>query len=188
MNNNSRTALVLWAIFSALFIAGIYGGYLYFSEKAAPEEEEAASVPVSQEDTAFLKVYYPVGGSLKMQERPVPRKSDPSEEALKELFKGRETQGAVAVPRDVKVNAVYKGEDGIVYADLSDEVKTNFEGSALDELMLVTAIYETLSANNPMMADAVILVEASEADSIGGHISIARPVGGGVLGRGRRAR
>lgn len=67
-------------------------------------------------------------------------------------------------------------QDGLASADFSAELITDFNGGALLESYLVTAIVNTLTE----FADiekVQILVEGEVVESIGGHILVSKPLG-----------
>jgi hypothetical protein len=72
--NLKQTSGIILLIF--LFVGGVGGGYLYFS-KVIPQEKAASEVTANStktEDLLSLKIYYPVGDQLQMEERRPPRR------------------------------------------------------------------------------------------------------------------
>jgi hypothetical protein len=81
-------------------------------------------------------------------------------------------------PYKVRLLDLYMDNEGIIYVDLGDEIKRNFSGGAIEELHLITGLYQGIKAAVPGCAALKILIEGSEAESFGGHIDISRPIGG----------
>jgi spore germination protein GerM len=164
----------LWiAAFVLLFAAGIAGGYLSFSSRHVPER------PVSEEKTSeeqagefsLLRVYFPSEGRLFMEGRKVKRADAPvSEAAIEEFLRGTPRKGKSEVPAGTRLLGLYRGADGILYVDLSDEFRRNFQGDAMTEFLLLKGLYETVISNSQGLDDVKILIEGKEIESIGGHV------------------
>lgn len=77
----------------------------------------------------------------------------------------------------VRLLDLYMDKDGIIYIDLGDELKKNFKGDASEELRLIAGLYKSLEPAVPGLTALKILLEGHEAESIGGHIDISKPIG-----------
>jgi hypothetical protein len=64
----------------------------------------------------------------------------------------------------------------MLYIDLSDEVRRNFQGDALSEYLLLNGLYESLVSNISDFQDVKILVEGRELETLGGHIYLKYPL------------
>jgi hypothetical protein len=71
---------------------------------------------------------------------------------------------------------LYKDASQVLYADLSDELRRNFQGDALDEYLLLKGIYETIISNLRDVQDVKILIEGKEAETLGGHLYLKFPL------------
>lgn len=178
---NKKYSLAI--IFILLFAAGITGGYLYFSKKflsqPSPVKGTEDTGIISQDDLFTLRVYYPVGGRLQMEERKVQRKTAQmavAEAVLGEFFKGPVNAKGSESPQDTKLLGLYKGSDGILYVDLSDEFRRNFSGDASSEFLLLKGFYESLISNVQEISDVKVLIEGREIESLGGHINLRYPL------------
>lgn len=180
---------ILSAVFVVVFAAGLAGGYAVFRGDALRErgigkadEASAEKEETSYADLTAIKVYYPFEGGLKMEARRVFRfesKNKMAEAALKEFFKGP-TGAESYVPEEAKLLGIYNGVDGMLYIDLSHEFRSNFQGDALAEFLLLRGLYETVTSNVPGIAGLKVLLEGKEVESIGGHISLPGTLGEAV--------
>ncbi|MDI6744881.1 MAG: GerMN domain-containing protein [Thermodesulfovibrionales bacterium] len=174
----------LWIpVFLVLFATGMTGGYFYFSKQfpsQAPYEKKAEErAGVVAEDMFTLRIYYPVNGRLQMEERKVQRKTPHvtvAETVISEFLKGHVNVTVSEIPRDARLIGLYKGDDGILYVDLSDEFRRNFSGDAAAEFLLLRGLYESLISNVQDLADVKILIEGREMESLGGHLYLLYPL------------
>jgi hypothetical protein len=67
------------------------------------------------------------------------------------------------------------GNDGIAYISLSEDFKRNFHGDVPDEFLLLKSLYETV-ISNVQVDNIKLLIDGKEADSIGGHFPVDRPL------------
>jgi len=177
----SKKKILWFLIFVLLFLGGIAGGFFYFSGGLGPEHVAA---PAQQEekqgdDTSFIRVYYPSEGRLIMEERRVKRQVSPSamaEEVVKEFLRGPSNMTKSAVPAGTKLLGIYPGNDGILYVDLSDEFRRNFQGDALTEFMLLKGLYDSIISNVTGVDDVKVIIEGKEMESVGGHFFALYPL------------
>ncbi len=168
-----------------LFAAGVTGGYLYFAKmipREKPPVEETAGIPANTEDIISLRIYYPVGYQLRMEERRLPRRSGEmaiAEATAQEYLKGlKGPTGAEmsAVPKDARLLGIYKGADRVLYVDLSDEIRRNFQGDVFTEYLLLKGLYESLISNVEDVQDVKVIIEGKEAETLGGHLYLLYPL------------
>lgn len=195
MQTNKRNILLLVS-FLVLFGAGIAGGYLYFSGRVV-HRQTAETAPQPEErydDFSTVRVYYPSSGSLVMEERKVARQFSVvlvAEAAVKEFLKGPSGRtnagdaGKSEVPAGSRLLGVYPGSDKMLYVNLSDEFRRNFQGDALKEFMLLKGLYESIISNVQGIEDIKIVIEGKEIESLGGHVLILYPLKGVVQGAGQ---
>lgn len=175
-----KKGLALAVLFIILFGGGITGGYLFFSKRTSVKKEEpkAVSLPAHMDDSAYVRVYYPSEGRLVMEERRVKRASEISiaEETVEEFLKGPSNMGKSDVPPGVRLLGIYRGSERIIYVDLSDEFRRNFQGDALTEFLVLKGLYESIISNIAGADDVKVLVEGREIESIGGHVQALYPL------------
>ena len=173
---------ILWSmVYALLFLGAIAGGFFYFSRHFGHKQvpEIAPRAEKQGEDASFVRVYYPSEGRLVMEERRVRRQASVSavaEEVMREFLKGPANRGASAVPSGTKLLGIYFGSDGILYVDLSDEVRRNFQGDALTEFLLLRGLYDSIISNVTGVDDVKVIVEGKEIESIGGHFFSLYPL------------
>jgi hypothetical protein len=165
-----------------LFLAGGIGGYIYFS-KVIPQEravsEGGIEPSAKTEDLFSLRIYYPAGDQLQIEERRLPRRTGLlaiAEATAEAYLKGPSQTTTAQMPKEVKVLGVYKGVDGILYVDISDELRRNFQGDVFAEFLLLKGLYESLVSNVEDIQDVKVLIEGKEVETIGGHLYLSSPL------------
>jgi spore germination protein GerM len=179
MNSSKK----IWIPFVALlFLAGASAGYYFFHqftlEKQTTAPAQQALVP-GPEDFFTLRLYYPENNRLQLIERKVAgrtRQRAIADAVIEEFFKGPGNGSVSAVPREVRLLGLYKDSSQILYVDLSDEIRRNFQGDALAEYLLLKGLYESLISNLQDVQDVKILIDGKEAESLGGHFYLKYPL------------
>ncbi|GAB4418856.1 MAG: hypothetical protein OHK0032_14800 [Thermodesulfovibrionales bacterium] len=174
-----RGKLLLVLLFIFLLGGGIAGGYLYFSKRFTQTVETAPQVEEQAGDFSFVRVYYPSEGRLVMEERRVRRQTSIvsiAEASVSEFLKGPLHKEKSDVPSGAKLLGVYYGSDGVLYVNLSDEFRRNFQGDAMAEFMVLKGLYETVISNVPGIGDVKVIIEGKEIESLAGHIYTLYPL------------
>jgi spore germination protein GerM len=180
MDNKKTVGILLLVV---LFLAGVAGGYIYFS-KVIPREnssitEGGAGTSSRTEDMFSLRIYYPAGNELKIEERKIPRSNAQTAIAaatVEEYLKGPAGSAISYMPGDTKLVGLYRGADRILYVDLSDEFRRNFQGDVFAEFLLLKGLYESLVSNVEDVQDVKILIEGKEVETLGGHLYLLYPL------------
>ena len=182
MGNNitNITLLVL------LLLGSATTGYFYLSEvfsKKRPAAEETVGISTKTaktEDFFSLRIYYPVDNRLQMEERRLPRRTRQiaiAEATIKEFLKGPvATAVPNIIPRDSRLLGLYRGTDGVLYVDLSDEFRRNLQCDATTEFLILKGLYKSLVSNVQDMQDVKILIEGKEIETLGGHFYLSYPL------------
>jgi len=176
--NTKKLSIIV--VLVLLFLGGLAGGYWYFSRaphKQVPEERVASLPPV--EDLFTLKIYYPVGNQLQIEERRLQRRTTRTaiaEAVVEEFLKGPAGIKASDMPKDTHLLGIYLDENKMLYVDLSDELRRNFQGDALTEFLFLKGLYESLSANLGEIEDVKVLIEGRERETLGGHLYLSYPL------------
>lgn len=172
-----------------LCIVGAGGSYLIFSGYFHSEKPTAAPVAImpaggaQEEDVFNLRMFYPVGNRIEMVEKELPRRTKESaitEAVIEEYFKGPGDGQSSCIPQNVKLLGLYRGPDQILYVDLSDELRRNFQGDALQEYLLLRGLYESLISNLQDISDIKVLVDGKEIETLGGHVYLKYTLKGAV--------
>ena len=170
------------ALLILLFLVGVTGGYFYFSkmiQKDKPGSERTIDGQAKTEDVFLLRIYYPVANQLQVEERKLPRRTGQMAIAavtVEEYLKGPAGAAETNIPKDVKLLGLYKGADRILYVDLSDECRRNFQGDALTEFFFLKGLYESIISNVEDVQDVKVLIEGKEAETLGGHVYLLYPL------------
>ena len=174
MNIRKLSGVILLIL---IFIGGAAGGYLYFS-KIFTRERHVEEI-VSTEEFFSLRIYYPVEGRLRIEDRRLPKRTAKlaiAEAAIEEYLKGPAGTAVSNIPKDVRLLGLYKDTGGMLYVDLSDEFRRNFQGDALMEFLLLKGLYESLISNIPDIQDIKVLIEGKEIETLGGHLYLLHPL------------
>lgn len=174
--------LIGLVVFVSLVIGAVTGGYLYFSigifdEKTAAQRGTYDPAPFSE--TFILKIYYPINARLQVEERKVsglPTDSAIAEATVQEYLKGPSDPVLSFMPRHAQLNGIYKGTDGILYVDISDEFRRNFQGDVIAEFLLLKGLYKSLISNVGHTIDVKVLIDGKEIESLGGHLPLLYPL------------
>ena len=165
------------------------GGKERGHQAAAPAEPEAAAAPASTEEPAAplakstVTLYFPSASADKLttETREVVetvRPADRGTQVLAELLEGPREKGALAaVPDGTTLRKLWVRDDGIAFADFSDELASGMSGGSADEILAVYSIVDSLTANVPEIRRVGILVAGRERETLGGHLDLRRPLG-----------
>lgn len=172
MNNRK-----LWILFAILFFIGVSVGSFFFFRKFTLIEKQTAnmsiqSLSLESEDYHTLRMYYPVNNRIQMIEKRLPKRTRQisiAEAVIEEFFKGPGNGNLTYIPQNVKLLGLYKDPDQILYIDLSDEFRRNFQGDAISEYLILKGIYDSLVSNLQDFQDFKILLEGKETETFGGH-------------------
>ncbi|HBG09167.1 MAG: GerMN domain-containing protein [Limnochordia bacterium] len=143
-------------------------------------QQTAAPQSQAEPEQDFVTIYLVKSEPTEFHLVPVQRRTGgPASPAaaLQALINGPLTDEELfsSVPQSVRLLGLTV-QDGLASADFSAELITDFNGGALLESYLVTAIVNTLTE----FADiekVQILVEGEVVESIGGHILVSKPLG-----------
>ncbi|MEO8077903.1 MAG: GerMN domain-containing protein [Acidobacteriota bacterium] len=178
------------AVIAALIVGALAGVWLAFTSVsrwwwrggAAPAAQTpaAAAAPTGERKIKATLYYVSEDGlSLVGVEREVPF-GDPIVEQARRLVEAQLAPApaplASAIPEGTTLRALFLGDRGDAFVDLSPEVTTRHSGGALDELFTVYAIVDTLTVNLPAITRVQILVNGKEADTLAGHVDIRGPL------------
>jgi hypothetical protein len=172
-------ALVIFAL-AAVWIVFITAPRWSGRGTAAPAPPAAsAAVTTGRKIKATLYYISEDGMSLVPVEREVPF-GDPIVEQARRLveaqFGAPPSPLASAVPAGTTLRALFIGERGEAFVDVSGEISKNHPGGALEELFTVYAIVDALTVNLPAITRVQILIDGKEADTVAGHVDIRHPL------------
>jgi hypothetical protein len=81
-----------------------------------------------------------------------------------------------SIPPGTSLRALFIGERGEAFVDLSADVRSKHPGGALDELFTTYAIVNALTVNLPAITRVQILIDGKEADTLAGHVDLRHPL------------
>lgn len=177
---NKKKLLII--LLGLLFIGSLAGGYLYFlniSSRDMPVPEDGVEALPQAEDIISLKIYYPVGNRLHIEEKRVQGRTTQTaiaQSVIEEFFKGPVGLQISELPKDVKLLGIYRDAERILYVDLSEEFRRNFQGDVLSEYLILKGIYESLTSNLDDVEDVKVLIEGREIETLGGHFYLSYPL------------
>lgn len=175
------------ATIAALIVAAFAGVWVFVSHRSPGPvtttpggSSEAASVTAAQPKIKATLYYVSEDGlSLPGVQREVPF-GDPIVEQARRIVEAQLAEApppyASPIPRGTKLRALYVGDRGDAFVDLSSDVRTAHIGGALDELFTIYAIVNALTVNLPAITRVQILVEGKEVDTLAGHVDLRRPL------------
>jgi spore germination protein GerM len=79
------------------------------------------------------------------------------------------------LPEGVACRAFYLADKGTAYVDFSSDIREKHPGGSEAELLAIYSIVNSLVLNVDEVKKVKILVEGSEADTLGGHIDLRFP-------------
>jgi len=172
MNSNKLWITLIVLLFLAVAAGSYFFMHKYTESEKQPVSTAAQSPEMEPADISILRIYQPRNNGIEMTERKIPKRISNiaiAEAVIEEFFKSTAASGVSAIPQNVKLLGLYKDEAQILYIDLSDEARRNFQGDAMAEYLLLKAIYESLVSNVLDFQDCRILIEGKEIETLGGH-------------------
>jgi hypothetical protein len=174
-NNRGKTNNRLYiTVLAAAFLVSMGGSYFYFEQMFAFESSFIEDIEsMNGRDKSFTAN----AGSSRLYET----NHDSAGKGI--LRKDTLLVSAETIIREyflvykVRLLDLYMDKKGIIYIDIGDELKRNFKGDALEELSLIAGLYKKIRSTVPDFKALKILIEGREAESLGGHIDISKPIG-----------
>lgn len=167
-----RVILILVVIVIAAAAYWVVWGRL---KEPSPLEEAAET-----ERVRTVTIYFGSndGSSLVAEYRTIPSSGktlDNLRNLVEGLIGGPREGGVATIPASVRLRGVFIHEKTAVI-DFSRELVDDFSGGTTEEYMLISSLVQTICANFSQVEAVRILVEGSEIDSLGGHLSLSRPL------------
>jgi len=81
-----------------------------------------------------------------------------------------------AIPEGTRLRAIYIGNAGEAYVDLTRDVSSAHTGGALAEALTVYSIVNAVTTNLPAVRAVQLLVDGREVDTLAGHVDLRRPL------------
>ena len=161
--------------------------------RGEPSREAGAQVPPAAASAEPVPVF--TGGANQVQVTlffvsadgeslaPEPRRifrtatvNDRARQALQALFEGSQSGLLPSVPPGTLLRELYLARDGTAYVDMGSEFKRAIEVGSSDAVYAVYGIVNTLAYNFPDILKVKILIDGDEAEDVGGHLDLSRPI------------
>jgi len=188
----TRAGAAACVVFAAALLPGCGGGKTPPAAEpvpASPPSTGAVDAPgdAGPTATASVTLYFPAAGNdgLAVETREIvdtKRPADRGAQIVAALLAGPKTEGALpAVPPGTTLRQLWVREDGIAYADFSEELAAGTTGGSAEEIRTVYAIIDSLTANVPAIRRVGILVAGRERETFG-HLDLRRPLPPDLMG------
>ncbi|MEI6157033.1 MAG: GerMN domain-containing protein [Atribacterota bacterium] len=167
----------------AAFFAVVYAGEYFipgFRGRFIPTPSvsgEISPVPTIElgENEVLLYFSNEEFTALVAEKRPLNKTDHLLEDVVQELIKGPTSPSLYnPLPRETRLNGVFT-EGGVVYVDLSKEMKTGQSGGTSQELLSIFCIVDSLTAI-PDVTRVKILIDGKEETTLCGHIDLSEPL------------
>lgn len=173
-----RAVLVLIVIALGLAASAVW----YFRARETKPALETGDV-VMPRGTRAIELYFPNarGYELALETREVVEESVEGETlvrtVLAELLRGPDDPGSRAVfPEGVTLAHVFRDPGGGLYLDFSSELKSGFRGGSSAEMLLVSSLMRTLSANLPEVNRVTLTAAGQPITTLSGHVRLDGPL------------
>jgi hypothetical protein len=173
-----RTVLIALGVLVIGSVAGWFIAKHYLIPDiaiTAPKQEQTPPPPYTWEgETVTVKVAYPSAEGISYEERKI--RPDSVRIKMAETILEEYLRGLPGNLRDTKLLGLYQDSNGVVYVDLSEDIRKNFSGDARYEINLLRSLVETITLNLEGVQDVRLLIEDKEVDTVGGHFQILYPL------------
>jgi hypothetical protein len=176
------------AIGAAIVVAAVAGVWLIFftgtrgSGAGAPAGTAASSAaPTGPERKIKATLYYVSedGLSLPGIQREIPF-GEPIVEQARRIIEAQLADApppyVSPIPGGTSLRALFIGERGDAFVDLSGDVRAKHPGGSLDELFTTYAIVNAITVNLPAITRVQILIDGKEVDTLAGHVDLRHPL------------
>lgn len=174
---------VVVIIFAVAAAAGVYIWSLMRSpgvpQNTAVPGQPALAQPSRPDEPLMITLYFPSDGMLASGSVAVKRQPDGQSQAreiLTAVF-GDQRAAQTALLKDVRLRELYLDASGTAYVDLAPGPQKEIRASAWEELTAIYAVVNTLMQNIEEIKHVRVLLDGREAQTLAGHIDLARTFG-----------
>lgn len=180
---NRRKVLVAAIVVAAIAVVWILASSArrWTAAPALPVTASVDTVPAGPQRKITATLYYVSedGLSLLGIQREIPF-GEPIVEQARRIVEAQLAEAPApyvsAVPAGTSLRALFIGERGEAFVDLSGDVRAKHPGGALDELFTTYAIVNAITVNLPSITRVQILIDGKEADTLAGHVDLRHPL------------
>ncbi len=176
---------IIWAAAVSAVVITVLLMYVFFKpgkEQETETEKEAPAVVsyLSEKNQREVVLFFQRMGSdsLVPEYRKIMKTATVSSQAkqvLASLIEGSREGLVPVLPATVMVKELLISPEGTAYVDFSHHIRTDSAGGTCDELMMISAVNESIIRNFPEISSVRILIEGEETETITGHISLSSP-------------
>lgn len=174
----------LWVMMAIviLVVAGAAGFSIWLNmagRSASPALEQAEpppAQPVRSDEPLTVTLFVSGNGFLSTGSIAVKRQPDTQTQAREALTTALADLRAVQSPvlKELKLRGLFIDSGGTAYVDLAPLPQTGIRSSALEELLAIYAVVNTLGQNFEEIKQVRFLVDGKEAQTLAGHIDLSR--------------
>ncbi len=192
---------ILFILMGLIIVGLIISGYFLFVRKILPElsgmAEKANEMPandlpkqaqtssksfdqfIPEDEAELIRLYFvkPGKDSLSYEARKIRKTSmlQLAEKIVEGLISGPELPGLIScLPKGTKLRGVFF-DKGTFIVDLSKEFKQNQIGGAVEEILSVYAIVNSITELDPK-SKVKILINGNEVKTAGEHVDLSQPL------------
>jgi len=183
-------AILPAAACALIFLAACGGNEPQNAEPASSEAPAAEAAPSEAEqvpdftDTinqVEVTLYFlrADGEALAPEKRRVFRTAtvnDRARQAVQALIDGPEGGLLPSLPPGTRLLELFVAQDGTAYVDFGPEILLGIGTGTSDAVYAIYSIVDTLSGNFDEIQRVKILVDGDEAEDVGGHFDLSRPI------------
>jgi hypothetical protein len=141
-----------------IFFAGAFSSYIYLRSSGFTEVPSEIETDTSEDTRGYQTGKYAVASK--------------AEDLIRSYLE----------PYDAELRQFFMDKHGTVYIDVSEELEKNFQGSLMDEYLVISGLLKNLSTHVPSVKAMRVLIEGRETDTLGGHISLMAPIETQMIG------
>jgi hypothetical protein len=179
---SSRKKIILCALVlvAVIFISTLLYIINFTLKKTPGEPPDLVEMEFEEKGVKVISLYFPdlEGTHLEQEIRQIPAPKNPADLArmiLEELIAGSREQSTPVFPPGTQIENVIIGGNNDLYINLDEEYHDRVNPGTESEILLVSSVARTLSANMPQVETFQILVGGKQIDTLGGHIRADRP-------------
>jgi germination protein M len=173
--------IVTFCLIVAGVIVLLWMNNLNYKELISQEGEKDLSAQESEDILlSEAKLYFGADRNVWQVEKreissPAIQLEDRVKDVVEALLKGPEKLGYTPIPKGTQLIRIFLDQDGIVYLDLSEEVRENHPGGTWGEMMTIYSLVNTVMENFNTVNGVKILIMGKEIETLKGHIDTRYP-------------
>jgi len=172
-----KTFLPFMILLIAGFVISIGASFLFLKDKFSVDSSFLSQGEFMTDEKSAGHAEEPVSRLYKPSQRDLPVRGETVLRKDELLVLVEDFIRKRVEPYKVDLLDLYMDREGVVYIDVSSDLKKNFRGDVAEELGIIAGLYNGIKQTVPGLTGIKILIEGREERSFGGHIDISRPIG-----------